>query len=75
MATRVFDGIKFCEQFLMRTSQGTFLSSLVKIGPALWEEKMYKEIVDDLKDTGICNKDPIDDNGLNILFARKAHKC
>ena len=47
MATRVFDGIKFCEQFLKRTSQGTFLPSLVQIGPAVWEKKMFKEIVDD----------------------------
>ena len=47
MGTRVFDGIKFCEQFLKRTSQGTFLPSLVHIGPAVWEEKMFKEIVDD----------------------------
>ena len=35
METRVFDGIKFCEQLLKRTSQGTFLSSLVKIGLAV----------------------------------------
>ena len=27
MATRVFDGIKFCEQFLKRTSYSTFLPS------------------------------------------------
>ena len=47
MATRVFDGIKFCEQFLKKTSQGTFLPSLGQIGPAVWEEKMFKEIVDD----------------------------
>ena len=47
MATRVFDGIKFCEQFLKRTTQGTFLPSLVQIGPAVSEEKMFKEIVDD----------------------------
>ena len=33
MATGVFDGTKFCEQFLMRTSQGTFLPSLVQTGP------------------------------------------
>ena len=46
MAIRVFDGIKFCEQFLKRTTQGTFLPSLVQIGPAVWEEKMLKEIVD-----------------------------
>ena len=47
MATRVFDGIKFCEQVLKRTTQGTFLPSLVQIGPAVWEELMFKEIVDD----------------------------
>ena len=47
MAIRVFDGIKFCEQFLKRFSQGTFLPSLVQIGPAVWEEKILKEIVDD----------------------------
>ena len=51
MATRVFDGIKFFEQFLKRTSQGTFLPSLVQIGPAVWEEKMFKEIVDDAQRT------------------------
>ena len=41
-----FDGIKFCEQFLKRTYQGTFLPSLVQIGRAVWE-KMFKEIADD----------------------------
>ena len=46
-ATRVFDGIKFCEQFLKRTSKRRFLPSLVQIGPAVWEENMLKEIVDD----------------------------
>ena len=36
MATRFFDGIKFCEQFLKRPSQGTFLPiSLVQIGPEI----------------------------------------
>ena len=35
MATTVFDGIKFCEQSLKRTTQGTFLPSLVQIGPAV----------------------------------------
>ena len=50
MATRVFDGIKFCKQFLKRTSQGTFLPSLVQTGPSVWEE-MYKEIVDDAMDS------------------------
>ena len=49
MATRVLDGIKFCEQILKRTSQGTFLPSLVQIGPAVWEEKMFKGIVDDAR--------------------------
>ena len=50
MATRVLDGINFCEQFLKKTSQGTFLASLVQIGPAVWE-KMFKEIVDDRRRT------------------------
>ena len=36
MATRVFDGLKFCEHVLKKkTTQGTFLSSLVQIGPAV----------------------------------------
>ena len=47
MATWVFDGIKFREHFLKRTYQGTFLSSLVWIGPAVLEEEMFKEIVHD----------------------------
>ena len=51
MATRFFDGIKFCEQILNRTSYGTFLPSLVQIGPAVWKEKMFKEIVDDARQT------------------------
>ena len=46
MATTVFDGIKFCKQFLKRTTQGTFLPSLVHIGPVVWE-LIFKEIVDD----------------------------
>ena len=45
MATRVFDGIKFCEQFLKTTSQGPFLPSLVQIGPAVQEELMFKELL------------------------------
>ena len=40
MATRVFDGTK-----------ETFLPSLVQIGPVAWEEKMFKEIVDDARRT------------------------
>ena len=44
MATRVFDGIKFCEQFLWiylkRISQRKFLPSLVQIGPAVWEKML-----------------------------------
>ena len=51
MATRVFDGIKFCEQLLKRTTQGTFLPSLVQSGPVIWEEKMFKEIVDNARQT------------------------
>ena len=50
MANRVFDGIKFCEQVLKRTFEGTFLPSLVKIGPAVWKE-MFKEIVDNAQRT------------------------
>ena len=66
MANRVFDGIKFCEQFLKRTSQGTFLPSLVQIGPAVWEEKMFKEIVDDARRT-------MDDGHLTTLKAPLEH--
>ena len=62
MATRVFDGIKFCEDFLKSTSQGTFLPSLVQTGPAVWEEKMFKEIVDDARRT-------LDDGHLTTLKA------
>ena len=51
MATRIFNEIKFCEQFLKKTSKETFLPSLVQIGPAVWEEKMLKEIVDDTRRT------------------------
>ena len=47
MVTRVFDGIQFCEQSLKRTYQETFLPSLIQTGPAVWEEKMFKEINDD----------------------------
>ena len=42
MATRVFDGVKFCEQFLKKISQGTFLPSVVQINPAVGEE-MFKQ--------------------------------
>ena len=51
MVTRVLDGIKFYEQFLKRTSKGTFLPSLFQIGPVVLEEKLYKEIVDDARRT------------------------
>ena len=44
----VFDGIKFCEQFKKRTSQGTFLPSLVRFGLAVWE-MLFKEIVEDAR--------------------------
>ena len=40
MATTVLDRIKVCVQFLKRTSQRTFLLSLVQIGPVVWE-KMF----------------------------------
>ena len=50
METRVFDGIKFCKQFL-KTSKGTFLLRMIRIGPAVWEEKMFKEIIDDARRT------------------------
>ena len=50
MATRVFDGIKFCEQFLKMTSQGTFMPSLVPIDPAIRGEDV-KEIVDKRRQT------------------------
>ena len=48
MATIVFDGIKFYEQLLKRTYQGTFLPSLVQIGQ---EEKRFKEVVADAQST------------------------
>ena len=51
MATRVFDEIKYCVQVLKRASQGTFLLSLVQIGPVVWEEKIFKEIVDNARRT------------------------
>ena len=51
MASSVFGGIKFCEHLLKKTSQGRFLPSLVQIDPAVWEEKMFKEIVDDARRT------------------------
>ena len=41
-----FYGIKFNEQVSKVASQETFLPSLVRIGLAVWEEKMRKEIVD-----------------------------
>ena len=66
MATRVFDGIKFCEQFLKRASKGTFLPSLVQIGPAVWEEKMFKEIVDAARCT-------TDDGHITTLLAPLDH--
>ena len=51
MATRVFDRNKFCEHFLKKTSQGTFLLSMVHIGLAVLEEEMFEEIVDDKQRT------------------------
>ena len=66
MATRVFDGIKFCEHFLKRTSQGTFLPSLVQTGPAVRKKKMFKEIVDDARRT-------TDDGHITTLKAPLEH--
>ena len=66
MATRVFDGINFCDHFLKRTSQRTFLPSLVQIGPAVWEEKMFREIVDDARHT-------MDDRHITTLKAPLEH--
>ena len=60
MATTVFDGIKFCEQFLKMTSQGTFLPSLVQIGPAVWGEKMFKKNVDSTRQTQDHLKPPLE---------------
>ena len=51
MATRIFDGIKFCEHILKRTSKGKFLSGLDQIGPAVLKKKVFKEIVDDERRT------------------------
>ena len=45
MATRVMDGIKFFEQFLLSFTQGTSLPSFIQIGSVV-KEKMFKEIVD-----------------------------
>ena len=51
MATNVFDRIKFCEQFSKKTSKETFLPSLVRIGPLVLEEKIFKENVEDGRST------------------------
>ena len=51
MKSRAFDGITFCEQFLKRTFQGTLQPSLVQFGPAVWEKKIFKGIVDDARRT------------------------
>ena len=72
MATRVYDGIKFCEQFLKRTSQGTFLPSLVQIGQAVWEE-MFKEIVDDARRTTHTARRTTDDGHITTLKAPLEH--
>ena len=70
MATRVFDGIKFCAQFLKRTSKGTFLLSLVQIGPGIWEEEMFKESDDDARQTHDHLKAP-----LEHVVLRWANNC
>ena len=39
------DVSKFREQFLKRVTQGTFLCNYFKIGPAVPEEKIFKELL------------------------------
>ena len=72
MATRVLDEIKFCEKLLKRTSQGTFLPSLVQIGSVVWEEKMFKEIVDDGHSTTL--KAPLEHVVLRCAKSRHSFK-
>ena len=60
MATRVSDGIKFCEQFLKTTTQETFLPSLVQIGQAVWEDLMFKEILTTHEGHGVILKAPLE---------------
>ena len=51
MATRVFEGIKFFQQeILKRTMAGTFLWNIIKIGQVVSEKRMFKEKVDTRKD-------------------------
>ena len=44
MAATFFDGSKFCEQFFKRVTQG-ILWIYLKIGPAVSEEKIFKEFL------------------------------
>ena len=39
------DRLKFCEQFLKRVTQGTFLWNYFKIWPAVSEKKIFKEFL------------------------------
>ena len=78
MATRVFEGIKFCEHFLQRTSQGTFLPSLVQFGPTVWEEKMFKEYVEDPNGRWTLhhpNKLPLSTCSGELKNERKMSRC
>ena len=59
MATRVFDGIKFCEQFLEDLPR----NMLAKFGqnwPSGLEEEMFKEIVDNARQTLDHPKTPLE---------------
>ena len=51
MATRVMIEIQSLEQFWLSFTQETCLPSFIKIGPVVYEEKMFKEIVDDARRT------------------------
>ena len=44
-----FGGSKFREQLLKRVTQGTFLRNYLKIGPAVPEEKIFKELLKKIK--------------------------
>ena len=39
------DGSKFCEQYLQRVTQGTFLWNYFKIWPAVLEKKVFEEFL------------------------------
>ena len=78
MATRVFDGIKFCVQFLKWTSQGTFQPSLVQIGPAVWEEKMFNPFPNKpwfLRVCSICLLKTLWEKGKLLVTSNFSYTC